>query len=726
MNPESVLSHRGRVEAFQRRHRVGLVTLLFTDVVGSTRLKQTLGDAKALNFLQRHHALVREVLAGFPEGEEISTAGDSFFLVFTRPSDGVKFSLILQRRLRDLAEATGHDISDRIGLHVGEVLIAEPAGKGVAKDLYGIQVDICSRVAALAQGKQILMTRFAFDSARQVLRGEEFDGSQPLVWMNHGRYRLKGVEDPVEVCAVGEKDGPASSRPGNTEKGRRLDTLENEPILGWRPALDQVVPHTRWVLEKTLGEGGFGEVWLARHQILGHRCVFKFCFRPDRARSLRREVALFRVMKERFGSHPHIVSVCDVFFDEPPYYIAMDYSDSRDLRAWCDSHGGVGRVPLAVRLEIVAQIADALQAAHDAGVIHRDVKPTNVLVSGDGTAPEKVQVRLTDFGIGQIVSEEVRAGLTKAAGFTQTVGMGSGNTFAGTHLYMAPEIVAGRAASPASDVYALGVVLYQMLLGDFTAPITMDWTDDIKDQALSQDLARCFAGNPRHRFQRIAQIAQNLRARRSPPAPPPTIIVLEQQKVIPPRSADTPPSLIDLSPFYNAALTDDWCNSVGHNLEALAREGRIRVRGVEFDPRGIVQVGCFQLEKLKAAYPQRVDGIPIGRKCRQFHFLQAALGREPDGTRVGSYLVHYTGGQQEIPLIYGEDLRSWLYESDIERSLKRATTAWTGRTTGLFLRSIRLFKLSWVNPMHDEDVVSLDFQSVAADAAPFLLALTVE
>jgi serine/threonine protein kinase/class 3 adenylate cyclase len=766
MNLESALGNRERVEAFQRRHRVGLLTLLFTDVVGSTRLKQILGDSRALDLLERHHELVRKILSDFKEGEEISTAGDSFFLVFTRPSDGVKFSLLLQHHLRELVAEMGHSLSDRIGLHVGEVLIAEHAGKGDTKDLYGMQVDICARVASLAQGNQILMTRFAFDSARQVLKGEELDGVGALVWLNHGRYRLKGVEDSLEICAVGEQGSSAATRPGNTEKGHRLDTLENEPILGWRPALQQAVPQTRWVLEKMLGEGGFGEVWLARHRLLGHQSVFKFCFRADRARSLRREVTLFRVMKERFGAHPHIVSVRDVFFDEPPYYIEMDYSDGKDLRAWCEDHGGVGALPLPVRLEIVAQVADALQAAHDAGVIHRDVKPANILVSGNFTTPAQVQVKLTDFGIGQIVSEEVLEGLTKG-GFTHGLGATkSSDGLTGTQLYMAPELVAGKPASAASDVYALGVVLFQMLLGDFTAPVTMDCLENIHEPQLRRDLTRCFAGNPKQRFERIAELARSVREFRPSaalsresvqgsvptmesgpltPALSPSDGEREHRRqsqvqsglqgskawtqsggLIPSRGRGTGPSIIDLSRYHNAALTDDWCNCVGHNLSTLSREGRIQVRGAEFDPRGIIQVGCFQLEKLKSAYPQRVDGIPIGRTCRLFHFLHASLGREPDGTRIGSYVVHSSGGQHEIPIIYGEDLRSWLYESDTKREFKRAATAWAGRTTGLFLRSIRLFKLTWTNLQPEEEVATLDFQSVATEAAPFLIALTVE
>ena len=86
--------------------------------------------------------------------------------------------------------------------------------------------------------------------------------------------------------------------------------------------------------------------------------MFKFCFRADRVRSLKREVTLFRLLKERIGEHPNIVGVRDVFFEEPPYYVMMDYSAGRDLPSWCEQQGGVDRVPLKTRLEIVAQVAD--------------------------------------------------------------------------------------------------------------------------------------------------------------------------------------------------------------------------------------------------------------------------------------------------------------------------------------------------------------------------------
>jgi class 3 adenylate cyclase len=180
------------------------VTLLFTDIIGSTQLKQTLGDARAVTLIQRHHSALRILLGQFPEGEEIDTAGDSFFIVFAKPSDAVKFSLQVQAKLRALARETGATVFDRIGIHVGEVFTDDAPSGARSRDLFGLQVDTSARIMSLGGAHQILASRFAFDSARQVLKGEDIAGIGPLSWLNHGTYSLKGVDEPIEICEVGE------------------------------------------------------------------------------------------------------------------------------------------------------------------------------------------------------------------------------------------------------------------------------------------------------------------------------------------------------------------------------------------------------------------------------------------------------------------------------------------------------------------------------------------
>jgi WD40 repeat protein len=164
-------------------------------------------------------------------------------------------------------------------------------------------------------------------------------------------------------------------------------------------------------------------------------------------------------------------------------------------------------VPLATRIEIVSQVAEALQAAHECGIIHRDVKPSNVLVEEiEGC----VRAKLTDFGIGQVTTEEALAGLTKL-GFTLTLAPSSSGA-AGTQTYMAPEVLAGKPATTRSDIYAVGVLLYQMTVGEWDRPVTVDWTRDVADPLLREDLARCFAGNPEERFAGAGKLAKQLRS----------------------------------------------------------------------------------------------------------------------------------------------------------------------------------------------------------------------
>ena len=176
MEPQFPSGPQNKVEAFGRQHRTGLVTLLFTDMVGSTALKQKLGIQAAAELFRRHHELIRETLRQFPQGEEIETAGDSFLLVFGTPSDAVRFALSTQVRLQPLAKESGASALDRIGIHLGEVVVGQDEGAYKPKELFGIEIDTCSRVMSLANAGQVLMTRSVFDSARQALKGEDLAG----------------------------------------------------------------------------------------------------------------------------------------------------------------------------------------------------------------------------------------------------------------------------------------------------------------------------------------------------------------------------------------------------------------------------------------------------------------------------------------------------------------------------------------------------------------------
>jgi serine/threonine-protein kinase len=198
----------------------------------------------------------------------------------------------------------------------------------------------------------------------------------------------------------------------------------------------------RYALQERVAIGGMGEVWRARDVVLDRRVAVKV---------LKAEYAADPRFLDRFRaeakhaaglSHPGIASIFDYGEIDEMAFLVMEYVDGEPLS---DLLARVGRLPADRALDVVGQAGLALQAAHDAGVVHRDVKPGNLIVRPDGV------VKVTDFGIARAVD---------AVPLTQT-GM-----VIGTAAYLSPEQAAGKTVTPATDVYSLGVVAYECLSGE--------------------------------------------------------------------------------------------------------------------------------------------------------------------------------------------------------------------------------------------------------------------
>ncbi|MFN8034733.1 MAG: Stk1 family PASTA domain-containing Ser/Thr kinase [Acidimicrobiia bacterium] len=206
-------------------------------------------------------------------------------------------------------------------------------------------------------------------------------------------------------------------------------------------ALDARVFSGRYEIKRQLARGGMADVYLARDQLLDRAVALKVLFSefardPSFVERFRREAQAAANL-----NHPNIVGIYDWGEEDGTYFIVMEYVEGRSLR---DVLRSEGLLPARQAAEIGAEIAAALAFAHHAGVVHRDVKPGNVLITPTG------EVKVTDFGI-------ARAGTSES--LTQT------GAVMGTATYFSPEQAQGLAVDGRSDVYSLGVVLYEMVCG---------------------------------------------------------------------------------------------------------------------------------------------------------------------------------------------------------------------------------------------------------------------
>jgi serine/threonine-protein kinase len=261
----------------------------------------------------------------------------------------------------------------------------------------------------------------------------------------------------------------------------------------------------RYELEELVGTGGMSSVFRARDRQLERRVAIKILHErlasdPEYLERFRREARAVAKL-----SHPNIVTVIDRGDDDGRQYIVFEYVEGENLKELVQRSG---RLPARQALELALGVADGLAFAQDQGLVHRDVKPQNVLLSREG------EVKVTDFGIARSLHVD--------HGVTQT------GTVLGTGEYLAPEQASGKPVSPATDVYSLGVVLWELLAGDvpFTGenfvavalrhvneppPHLRERRPEVSPR-LDAAVDRALAKDPARRFPSMKAFAKELRA----------------------------------------------------------------------------------------------------------------------------------------------------------------------------------------------------------------------
>lgn len=264
-----------------------------------------------------------------------------------------------------------------------------------------------------------------------------------------------------------------------------------------------------------LGAGGMGEVYRARDTRLGRDIAVKVL--PENVASSQERLARFEREARTVASlnHPNIVTLHSIEEIAGTRFLTMELVEGRDLGTLVTPGG----LPLARVLDLAIPLAEALVAAHEKGVVHRDLKPANVMVTPEG------RVKVLDFGLARLAQAEPDAQWAQAATKVSPISM-VGEVM-GTVPYMAPEQIRGETADARSDLFALGIILYELATGrrpfsggtsaDITSAILRDvpepWTRLRADlpSGLERIVGRCLEKQPRERFQSAHEVWNELR-----------------------------------------------------------------------------------------------------------------------------------------------------------------------------------------------------------------------
>ena len=264
----------------------------------------------------------------------------------------------------------------------------------------------------------------------------------------------------------------------------------------------------RYEIIRSIGEGGMANVYLAMDTILDRRVAVKI-LRGDLASD---EKFVRRFQREAIAasslSHPNIVEMYDVGEDDGKYFIVMEYVEGKSLKSLIKKRGGL---TLPEAIDIMLQLTDGIACAHNSYIIHRDIKPQNIIILDDG------RVKITDFGIAQALNRHE---------LTET------NSVMGSVHYLPPEQANGTGTTIKSDIYSLGIVMYEILTGKVPfkgdnaveiaikqmkdpMPSIREYKEDIP-QSIENIILKATAKNPKNRYDSVLEMQEDIKESLSP------------------------------------------------------------------------------------------------------------------------------------------------------------------------------------------------------------------
>jgi class 3 adenylate cyclase len=463
-NLNQLLQARSEIDKELRRHKAN-VTVFFTDVVGSTTYFDRFGDTAGLLLLHRHDNLVSTAVEEF-QGMVVKKIGDSVMAEFPEPVLAVRAAIAIQKRLlvQNQSALENERLRIRTGIHCG-------TGFRRDNDLFGDTINLAARITKHGGPGQILISH----AVREALAGTE------AACTSLGQATLEGKAETEELYEV-----------------IWAETASHEKTIspsGWTDCEQYAAPDLpRYETLARAGVGSTGLLFKARDRETGEIVALKV-LKPEIAD----EPALVDAFKNELRvarkiTHKNVCRIYDFSRAQGISFITMEFVDGESLRNVLQRFNALS---VRMGIKIAKQICEGLREAHAQGIVHRDLKPENLMIDGSGN------VKLMDFGLAHLVAKNSTAAV-------------------GTPSYMAPEQAQGSAVDHRCDIYAMGLVMFEMFTGSpafaGATPMVVALKQiqerpqnpcDIEctiPQHIARAILRCLEKDPDKRFQSVEEL----------------------------------------------------------------------------------------------------------------------------------------------------------------------------------------------------------------------------
>jgi serine/threonine protein kinase/tetratricopeptide (TPR) repeat protein len=407
---------------------------------------------------------------------------------------------------------------------------------------------------------------------------------------------------------------------------------------------------------KKLGGGGMGDVFLAEDLVLGRKVVLKFLTKASRHDVAARKRLLREAKAAAAIDHPYICKIYEAGEIAGDLFIAMEYIEGQDLYERLRR----GRMPIDEALRIGLEIIDGLAQAHTGGVVHRDLKPSNVMLTADG------HVKIVDFGLARIVPSSESPTLSGP-------GLTASGAMIGTMTYMSPEQIQGARADAYSDVFTLGIILYEMLAGrhpflrkTYVETATAILREDPPPlsqfvegcpEGLEETIAKMLSKAPGERYASAGEVARALKARRSGARSGP----------ITPRPRTGPgliPSIAVL-PFTNRSREEEF----DYFVEGMTDELNARISKIP-GLKVISRTSAMRFKGSERSLPE------IGRELGVGFLLEGSVQHFSSRVRIITGLVEVEDGSQVWAETYDREMKDiFAIQTDVSQNIAHAIRA---------------------------------------------------